>query len=104
MKLYEQSDIFVLPTWHEGFPHSIWEAAATSLPIFVTKVGGITGIVNDELVNFCQVHNPKDIAQKIANALAFPDATNAKTEKMFEFSKGFSVQQCATKLLTHFSV
>jgi glycosyltransferase involved in cell wall biosynthesis len=38
---YRNSDIFALPTYHEGFPRTIWEAMANSLPIICTPVGGI---------------------------------------------------------------
>lgn len=99
MQQYATSDLFVLPTWHEGFPHSIWEAAANSLPIFVTPVGGIPGLLNQELVNFCELRNPEDLALKIKEALQSNEATNVRTKKMIEFSKGFSVQRCANKLL-----
>jgi glycosyltransferase involved in cell wall biosynthesis len=38
---YRNSDIFALPTYHEGFPRTIWEAMANSLPVICTPVGGI---------------------------------------------------------------
>ena len=40
-KMYRQSDIYVIPSYHEGFPRTIWEAMANSLPVIATKVGGI---------------------------------------------------------------
>lgn len=101
MQQYASSDLFVLPTWHEGFPHSIWEAGACSLPIIVTAVGGIPGILNDDLVSFCEVKNPQDLALKIIHVLSNASETNAKTYRMLEFSRGFSVEQCASKLLAY---
>lgn len=39
--VYRQSDIFALPSYHEGFPRTIWEAMANSVPVICTPVGGI---------------------------------------------------------------
>lgn len=38
---YRSADIYVIPSYHEGFPRSIWEAMANSLPVVATKVGSI---------------------------------------------------------------
>jgi glycosyltransferase involved in cell wall biosynthesis len=40
-KMYQQADVYVIPSYHEGFPRTIWEAMANSLPVIATKVGGI---------------------------------------------------------------
>lgn len=41
MTIYRNSDIFILPSHHEGFPRVIWEAMANSLPVIATNVGSI---------------------------------------------------------------
>lgn len=40
-KIYEQSDIYILPTYHEGFPRTLYEAMIYGTPIITTFVGGI---------------------------------------------------------------
>lgn len=46
-KLYEASDIFVLPTHHEGFPRVLYEAMIRSMLVITTPVGGIPELMTD---------------------------------------------------------
>lgn len=45
--LLAASDIFILPSWSEGFPNSMIEAMAAKLAVVVTAVGNIPGLVTD---------------------------------------------------------
>jgi glycosyltransferase involved in cell wall biosynthesis len=47
---YKQADIFLLASLSsfEGFPRSIWEAMAHSLPVVATKVGSIPHYLSDK--------------------------------------------------------
>ena len=40
-ELYRMADLYVIPSYHEGFPRTIWEAMANSLPVVCTSVGSI---------------------------------------------------------------
>lgn len=49
-KMYRNSDIYILASRgdFEGFPRTLWEAMANSLPIIATKVGSIPHFLNNE--------------------------------------------------------
>jgi len=47
-QIYRDSDIFILPTFSEGFPRVLYEAMSQSLPIVTTAVSGIPGLVKNE--------------------------------------------------------
>ena len=47
--MYRMADIYVLPSHHEGFPRTIWEAMANSLPVISTNVGSIPIYLKNKL-------------------------------------------------------
>lgn len=61
-----QIDIFVYPSWHEGFGRSIMEALAMRKAVVATRVGGIPDLVKDGENGFLvEPHNPEMLAKKI---------------------------------------
>lgn len=46
--LWERADIFVLTSRFEGFPYTILEAMAASIPVIATAVGGVREAVGDD--------------------------------------------------------
>jgi glycosyltransferase involved in cell wall biosynthesis len=46
-RLYGAMDMFVLPSWREGFPRAAMEAAASGLPVIATDVRGCRQVVDD---------------------------------------------------------
>lgn len=60
-KMYRMADIYLIPSYHEGFPRTIWEAMANSLPVITTPVGGIPDELTHE-VNALFV-SPKNVTE-----------------------------------------
>lgn len=58
-QFFVNSDIYILPTWHEGFPRTLYEAMIYGTPIITTFVGGIPAIMKDA-INCVQIQ-PKSV-------------------------------------------
>jgi glycosyltransferase involved in cell wall biosynthesis len=78
---YKSSDIYILPTYHEGFPRTLYEAMIFGTPIITTFVGGIPGLMKDGFN--CKEIKPKSV-QSIVERLEF--AFN-NYDKMIEYAK-----------------
>lgn len=46
-EIFINSDIYILPTYHEGFPRTLYEAMIFGTPIITTFVGGIPSLMKD---------------------------------------------------------
>jgi glycosyltransferase involved in cell wall biosynthesis len=65
--LYILMDIFILPSYREGFPTVVLEASAMKLPVLTTKKSGcIDSIVENETGMFVDI-TPEDISNKISH-------------------------------------
>jgi glycosyltransferase involved in cell wall biosynthesis len=94
LSFFKMADIYVLPSHHEGFPHSIWEACSTSTPILTTRVGGIPGLVSEKEVFFSDVKSVNSLVNSIERIIS--DADNAKeiSHAAFNLARNYTVENC----------
>ncbi|MBQ9243998.1 MAG: glycosyltransferase family 4 protein [Proteobacteria bacterium] len=71
-RVYQDADVFILPSEYEGQPLSILEAMFESLPVVTTRVGGIPEIFSDDETGVRYV-SPGD-AEQIVEVLAALEA------------------------------
>lgn len=75
--LYENCDLYVLPSYHEGFPRTLYEAMICKTPIMTTFVGGISCLMKDDYNCFKILpHDPIQMANRIEEVLKDTDSMN----------------------------
>lgn len=76
-KSYQDSDIYVLPSYTEGMPNSVLEAMAFGLPVIVTSVGGLQDIIKEGLNGyFIPIANSTVLAETIIRLVNNKDLMN----------------------------
>lgn len=77
IKAIGSADIFVLPSYTEGFPNVVLEAMALSKPVIATRVGAIPEMLGDGLSDPCGIIvSPRNVAElraAILNLLVNPE-------------------------------
>jgi len=67
---YKKADLFVLPSYHEGFPRTLYEAMIFGTPIVTTFVGGVSYLMKNDFN--CVEIQPKSVdslTEKISKVL-----------------------------------
>ena len=106
------ADCVVLPSYREGVPKSLLEAASVGRPIITTDVVGCREAIDDNVSGFlCEVRNAEDLAHKMQKmiSLSFSErnemglAGRKKVEKEFDESivinKYLEVISCLKKVV-----
>jgi glycosyltransferase involved in cell wall biosynthesis len=71
MQHYAQADCVVLPSYREGCPRSLLEAASMGKPIITTDVPGCRQVVDDGVTGFLvEVRNAVDLARQMKRMLS----------------------------------
>jgi len=96
---YQRADVFVLPTYSEGFPFVFWEAAANCCPVITTSVGGIPGLLVHE--KHALLIPPRDvdaIVMAVKRLLSDDPLRRNLVEQAYLYALDFSVEACARRM------
>jgi glycosyltransferase involved in cell wall biosynthesis len=99
-EMYRMADIYVIPSYHEGFPRTIWEAMANSLPVVATKVGSIPYFLEDK--KHAILINPKktsDIVKAVNQLISDNNLRKLLIRNGIEISKTNTLEQQTKKMV-----
>jgi len=101
--LMKTFDILVLPSYREGFPKVIMEAAATGLPVVTTDVTGCrSAVVHNQTGLIVPLKNVEALGKSIGKLLDSPKLRLTMGDNARQFAElNFDVNQLST---THISV
>lgn len=95
-----KADCVVLPSYREGTPRTLLEAAAMARPIITTDAPGCRGVVDDGQTGFlCKPRDAADLAEKMRRLLMLPQATrsdmgqNGRRKMEREFDEQIVIQK-----------
>ncbi|GAB3914263.1 hypothetical protein GCM10029964_125280 [Kibdelosporangium lantanae] len=78
-----RATVFVNPSWTEGLPTTVLEAAAMGCAVVATDVGGTTEIVTDGTTGWVvPPHDPRRLAEALAAVCRDPDLRAAAGAKL----------------------
>ena len=96
-QLFENSDVLVLPSHHEGFPLVILEALSSGCSIITTRVGAIPEVLGRENCIFVEIGNSDSIKNAVErmynNKQLICDMGSANLQLSERFSKENHINQ-----------
>ena len=98
--MYRMADIYVLPSHHEGFPRTIWEAMANSLPVISTTVGSIPKYLkNNKHAILVPPKDPNALYYAVKLMISNTKLRNELVENSFQLVRNNTLELQTEKLI-----
>ena len=98
-QLYSSSDIFIYPSWTEGFGLPPMEAMACGCAVVATNVGGVPDYaINGETLLASSPRNPQALAQNIIKLIENKDERKRIAENGYNYVKQFTWEKATDQL------
>ncbi|MCL6583650.1 MAG: glycosyltransferase family 4 protein [bacterium] len=104
IKLLKESNIFILPSYSEGFSRAVLEAMAMGKPIICTPVGALREILKDGENGFLIPPGDfRQLARRIIQLLEDPELRNRMAQKNIDHvRRRFTAEKISARLADYF--
>jgi len=105
VRLYQEADIFVLPSVDDGFGMVVAEAMAAGLPVIVTENVGPADHIEDGVEGFVgPIRNPQALAAKIKFFYDNPDEVKKMSLASLKKSRFFSPEAYVERMIKAYNL
>jgi glycosyltransferase involved in cell wall biosynthesis len=99
--LLSNAEVFLFPTFYEGFGLPILEAESVGTPVITSNISSMPEVAGDSAV-LVDPKDPKEIAESIQKLISNESYKNDIIEKGFENVKRFNWEKCAREISSLF--
>ena len=97
-ELYKNADLFILPSFYEGFGLPILEAMSYGIPVICSNTSSLPEAAGDAAL-LIDPNNPEEIAGAMNKVFSDDNLRKEMIEKGFENVKKFSWERCARETM-----
>ncbi len=101
-ELYKNADLFILPSFYEGFGLPVLEAMSYGVPVICSNTSSLPEVAGDAALPV-NPNNSKEIAAAMNKVFSDDSFKNKMIEKGFENVKKFSWEKCARETIKEVS-
>ena len=99
-QMYQGSDLYVLTSYREGLPLTLFEAMASELPVVSTPVNGISYEMEDGVNGYLYPHGDlKQLKEKILKVIENPDLAKKFSQNNIKKVKEYTWENIANETL-----
>lgn len=99
---YRDADVYVLPSYNEGFPRTIWEAMGQGTPVIASKVGGIPSILkHGEDAYLIEPRSTMEVAESLQEIYTKKDLRRRLIKNGFLLAQKNTLEQQVLNIINH---
>lgn len=91
----KRAALFVSPSFFEGQPNVVIEAAAAKCPLIISSIEAHRDFADENMALFFEPDSPVELANAIRAALDDPASARRRAERAWEVSRGHSAEKAA---------